>query len=64
MPPVEQQGRQVVLVYQDGTPIRARDFIAKRKAAALAGQAYAPIVGFETARNLGLKYHTNLLWRN
>ena len=56
MPPVEQQGRQVVLVYQDGTPIRAKDFIAKRKAAALAGQAYAPIVGFETARNLKLKY--------
>ena len=55
-PPVEEQGRQVVLVYEDGTPIRAADFLAKRKAAALAGQAYAPVVGFETARNLKLKH--------
>lgn len=55
-PPVEQQGRQVVLVDQNGTPIRAAEFLAKRKAAALAGQAYAPVVGFETARNLHLKH--------
>ena len=55
-PPVEEQGRQVVLVYQDGTPVRAADFLAKRKAAALAGQAYAPILGFETARNLHLNH--------
>jgi len=56
MPPVEEQGRQVVLVDQNGKPIHAAEFIAARKAAALNGQAYAPIVGFETARNLGLKY--------
>src|SRR3989475_2573038 len=55
-PPVEEQGRQVVPVYQDGTPVHAADFLAKRKAAALAGQAYAPILGFETARNLHLKH--------
>ena len=58
-PPVEQEGRQVVLVYQDGTPVHAADFLAKRKAAALAGQAYAPILGFETARNLHFKYPYN-----
>jgi len=55
-PPVEDQGRQVVLVDESGTPIHAADFLAKRKAAALAGQAYAPVVGFETARNLHLKH--------
>jgi hypothetical protein len=55
-PPVEEEGRQVVLVYQDGTPVRAADFLAKRKAAALAGQAYAPVLGFETAKNLNLKH--------
>ncbi len=55
-PPTEQQGRQVVLVDQNGTPIRAAEFLAKRKAAALNGQAYAPVVGFETARNLHLKH--------
>ena len=58
-PPTEEQGRQVTLVYQDGTPVHAADFLAKRKAAALAGQAYAPIVGFETARNLKLKHPYN-----
>jgi hypothetical protein len=55
-PPVEEQGRQVVLVDEAGNPIHAADFLAKRKAAALAGQAYAPVVGFETARNLHLKH--------
>ena len=55
-PPVEEQGRQVALVYQDGSLVHAGDFLAKRKAAALAGQAYAPILGFETAQNLHLKY--------
>src|ERR1043166_907062 len=55
-PPVEDEGRQVVLVDANGTPIHAADFLAKRKAAALAGQAYAPVVGFETARNLHLKH--------
>src|SRR6266496_2611543 len=58
-PPVEEQGRQVVLVDQDGTPVHTADFLAKRKAAALAGQAYAPILGFETAHNLHLKYPYN-----
>jgi len=55
-PPTEEQGRQVVLVYQDGTPVRAADFLNKRRTAALAGQAYAPILGFETANNLHLKH--------
>src|SRR2546427_6364726 len=58
-PPVEEKGRQVTLVYQDGTPVHAADFLAKRKAAALAGQAYAPILGFETAQNLKLKHPYN-----
>ena len=55
-PPVEDEGRQVVLVDESGTPIHAAEFLAKRKAAALAGQAYAPVVGFETARNLHIKH--------
>src|SRR5262249_7718783 len=55
-PPVEEKGRQVVLVDETGAPIHAADFLAKRQAAALAGQAYATVVGFETARNLHLKH--------
>ena len=56
MPPVEEQGRQVVLVDNNGKPIHATEFLEARKAAALNGQAYAPVVGFETARNLNIKY--------
>ena len=56
MPPVEKQGRQVELVFPDGSLVHTDAFLAQRKAAALQGQAYAPILGFETAGNLKLKY--------
>ena len=55
-PPVEKNGAQVALVYQDGSLVHTDSFLAQRKAAALAGQAYAPILGFETTGNLKLKY--------
>ena len=55
-PPVERNGAQVALVYQDGSLVHTDSFLARRKAAALAGQAYAPILGFETTGNLKLKY--------
>jgi len=55
-PPVEKNGKQVALVYQDGTLVDTADYLAKRKAAALAGQVYNPIVGFENTGNLGIKY--------
>lgn len=55
-PPVEKNGAQVELVYQDGSLVHTDSFLAKRKAAALAGQAYAPILGFETTGNLKMKY--------
>src|SRR5262249_30304532 len=47
---------QVALVYQDGSLVHTDSFLAKRKTAALAGQAYAPILGFETTGNLKMKY--------
>ncbi len=55
-PPVEKNGAQVELVYQDGSLVHTNSFLAQRKAAALAGQAYAPILGFETTGNLKMKY--------
>jgi Carboxypeptidase regulatory-like domain len=55
-PPVEKNGAQVELVYQDGSLVHSDSFLAQRKAAALAGQAYAPILGFETTNALGIKY--------
>jgi hypothetical protein len=57
MPPVEKNGAQVNLVYQsNGQQVDTATFLAQRKAAALAGQAYAPVLGFETSQAMGLKY--------
>jgi hypothetical protein len=55
-PPVEANGAQVELVDASGNLVHTNQFLAARKAAALAGQAYAPILGFETTGNLGIKY--------
>ncbi len=55
-PPVEKNGAQVELVFPDGSLVHTDQFLAQRKAAALAGQAYAPILGFETTGNLKMKY--------
>src|SRR5215813_6273662 len=58
-PPVEKNGNQVVLVYQYGSLVKKADNLAKRKAAALAGQVYNLIIGFETTRSLKLQYPYN-----
>ena len=55
-PPVEKNGAQVELVFPDGSLVHTKTFLEQRKSAALAGQAYAPILGFETTQNLHLKY--------
>src|SRR5207237_4419005 len=55
-PPVEKNGAQVELVDASGNLVHTDKFLAARKAAALAGQAYAPILGFETTGNLHIKY--------
>src|SRR5882724_10453701 len=55
-PPVEKNGAQVELVNLDGSLVHTNTFLAARKAAALAGQAFAPILGFETTGNLKMKY--------
>jgi hypothetical protein len=55
-PPVEKNGAQVELVDASGNLVHTNQFLAARKAAALAGQAYAPILGFETTGNLHIKY--------
>ncbi len=58
-PPVEKDGKQVALVYQDGTIVDTVEYLDRRKAAALAGQVYNPILGFETTGNLKKKYPYN-----
>jgi hypothetical protein len=58
MPPYEINGKQVELVYQDGSLVDTEDYLAQRKKAALAGQVYNPVLAFATVPNVGkgLKY--------
>ena len=46
MPPVEDHGKQIVLVDANDKPIGTEDYLNARKAAALAGQVYNPEIGF------------------
>jgi hypothetical protein len=53
MPPYEANGRQVMLVYQDGSPVDATNYMAQRMKAALAGSVYQPVLAYETVNNVG-----------
>jgi hypothetical protein len=61
MPPVEERGRQVTLVDENGRQIDSQKYLAERKAAALNGQVFNPIIGFDLVgkANGGLKYPYN-----
>jgi len=52
MPPVEDQGKQVILVDANDKMIGAQDFLDARKAAALGGQPYNPEIGFALINNV------------
>lgn len=52
MPAYEVNGNQPMIVYSDGSPFTATDYLNQRQKAALAGQVYNPIVGFATIRNV------------
>jgi len=58
MPPIEQDGKQVMLVDSAGAPVSTLDYLASEQRAALAGQVYNPNLGFATVQNVGggLKY--------
>ena len=53
MPPVEGQGRQVMLVDESDNPVQMSDYFAQRQKAALAGKIYDPVLGFATVGNVG-----------
>jgi hypothetical protein len=55
MPPFEKDGKQVMLVDTQGNPINTNDYLAQRKAAALAGQVFNPTLGFATIGNVAGK---------
>jgi hypothetical protein len=52
MPPVEDNGKQVLLVDANGKEIGAENFLNARKAAALAGNVYNPTIGFALIGNV------------
>jgi Carboxypeptidase regulatory-like domain len=55
-PPVEKNGNQVAFVYADGSLVHTADYLQKRVTAALAGQVYNPVIGYETTASLHIKY--------
>jgi hypothetical protein len=61
MPPVEENGKQAVLVDAANEPITTLGYLANVKKAALAGQVYNPELGFALVGNTanGLKYPYN-----
>ncbi len=58
MPPVEANGKQILLVDQSDEPIDLRTYIRSRENAALQGQVYNPLIGFALVGNTagGSKY--------
>jgi hypothetical protein len=52
MPPVEAEGKQVVLVDANNKPIDTQSYLNARENAALAGQVYNPNVGFALVGNV------------
>lgn len=61
MPPTEKNGKQEVIVDDNGEPIKTADYIKQRESAAQAGQVYNPELGFALVANAGngLKYPYN-----
>ena len=52
MPPVEKDGKQIVLVDSNNKPIDTMAYLNSREQAALAGQVYNPDVGFTLVHNV------------
>ena len=59
MPPVEQDGKQVELIDSTGKLVDLQNYLNTKKSMALQGQVFNPILGFETVKNLGMKYPYN-----
>jgi hypothetical protein len=52
MPPTEAQGKQIVMVNADNTPLNLRNYIDARENAALNGNVYNPEIGFSLVHNV------------
>jgi len=63
-PPLEQSGKQITLVDQNGAQVGFEDYMATRERAALAGQIFNPTIGYSLVGNVGngLKYPYHMFW--
>ncbi len=63
-PPVEQNGKQITLVDQNGSQVGFEDYMSTRQRDALAGQIYNPTLGYSLVGNVGkgLKYPYHMFW--
>ncbi|HEY6392365.1 MAG TPA: carboxypeptidase-like regulatory domain-containing protein, partial [Bryobacteraceae bacterium] len=52
MPPYEINGKQVSMVDAAGNPLDIQSYLSNKQSAALKGQTYQPLIGFETQRNI------------
>jgi hypothetical protein len=59
MPPVEQNGKQVELLDSNGKLLNLQNYLTTKATMAAQGQIFNPIIGFETVKNLGMKYPYN-----
>jgi hypothetical protein len=59
MPPVEENGKQVELLDSNGKLMDLAKYLDTKKSMALQGQIFNPVLGFETTKNLGMKYPYN-----
>jgi hypothetical protein len=59
MPPVEENGKQVELIDSNGKLVDLVNYLNTKQSMALQGQVFNPILGFETVKNLGMKYPYN-----
>jgi hypothetical protein len=59
MPPVEQNGKQVELIDSNNKLVDLAKYLNTKQSMALQGQVYNPTLGFETVKNLGMKYPYN-----
>jgi hypothetical protein len=63
MPPVEKDGKQVELVDQSNHLIDMEKYLHSRESAALQGQVFNPVVGFNLVGNTGRKYPYNPFYK-
>jgi hypothetical protein len=64
-PPYEASGKQTMEVdMATGKPFTVAEYLAKKKAAALAGTSWDPVIGFVPVRQLGRKYPFDIDYGN